>query len=130
MPRPTGGIPSRKKKKRCRLDGGKDEGGTLRLPNVDVVPAPEPAHEMREEMQAAEEGRAMRHPYRGMPLTRAPAARLRKYLWAKRFNSDEDLMRMGMRQKHWTSILQSAMLAAIWNGLITQSATYSMEIGK
>ena len=47
-------------KKRCKLDGGEDEGGTLRLPNVDVVPAPEPAHVLREKMQAADEGRAMR----------------------------------------------------------------------
>merc|ERR1711884_102787 len=76
-------------KKRCRLDGGEDEGGTLRLPNVDVVPAPEPAHVLREKMQAADEGRAMRHPYRGMPLTGAPAARFPKYLWAKRFNDYE-----------------------------------------
>ena len=73
-------------KKRCRLDGGEDEGGTLRLPNVDVVPTPEAAHVLRERMQAANEGRAMRHPYRGMPLTGAPAARFPKYLWAKRFN--------------------------------------------
>ena len=35
-------------KKRCRLDGGEGEGGTLRLPNVDVAPAPEPAHALRE----------------------------------------------------------------------------------
>ena len=82
---------SQPKRKRCRLDGGEDEGGTLRLPNVDVVPAPEPAHVLREKMQAADEGRAMRHPYRGMPLTGAPAARFPKYLWAKRFNDYEDL---------------------------------------
>ena len=78
-------------KKRCRLDRGEDEGGTLRLPNVDVVPAPEPAHVLREKMKAADEGRAMRHPYRGMPLTGAPAARFPKYIWAKRFNDYEDL---------------------------------------
>jgi hypothetical protein len=29
-------------KKRCRLDGGEDEDGTRRLPDVDVVPTPEP----------------------------------------------------------------------------------------
>ena len=90
MLRAAGSIPSRREK-RCRLDGGEDEGGTLRLPNVDVVPAPEPAHVLREKMQAADEGRAMRHPYRGMPLTGAPAARFPKYLWAKRFNDYEDL---------------------------------------
>ena len=90
MFRATGGIHSRREK-RCRLDGGEDEGGTLRLPNVDVVPAPEPAHVLREKMQAAAEGRAMRHPYRGMPLTGAPPARFPKYLWAKRFNDYEDL---------------------------------------
>ena len=78
-------------KKRCRLDGGEDQGGTPRLPNVDVVPAPEPAHVLREKMQAADEGRATRHPYRGMPLTGAPAARFPKYLWAKRFNDYEAL---------------------------------------
>ena len=44
------------------LHGGEDEGGTLRLPNVDVVPAPEPAHVLREKMQAANDGRAMGHP--------------------------------------------------------------------
>ena len=55
MFRTTGGIHSRREK-RCRLDGGEDEGGTLRLPNVDVVPAPEPAHVLREKMQAADEG--------------------------------------------------------------------------
>ena len=42
-------------KKRCRLDGGEDEDGTLRLPNVDVVPAPEPAHVLREKTQAVVE---------------------------------------------------------------------------
>jgi hypothetical protein len=78
-------------KKRCRLDGGEDEGGTQRLPNVEVVPAPEPAHVLREKRQAADEGRAMKHPYRGMPLTGAPAARFPKYLWAKHFNGYEDL---------------------------------------
>ena len=46
---------------------------------------------LRERMQAADESRAMRHPYRGMPLTGAPAARFPKYLWAKRFNDYEDL---------------------------------------
>ena len=66
--------------KRCRLDGGEDEGGMLRLPNADVVPAPELAHVLREKMQAADEGRAMRHPYRGMPLTGAPATRFPKDL--------------------------------------------------
>ena len=86
----TGGIHSRTEK-RCRLGGGEDEGGTLRLPNVDVVPAPEPAHVLREKTQAAAEGRAMRHPYRGIPLTGAPAAKFPKYLWAKRFNGYEDL---------------------------------------
>ena len=55
------------------------------------VPAPEPAHVLRERMQAADEGRPMRHPYRGMPLTGAPAARFPKYLWTKRFNDYEDL---------------------------------------
>ena len=33
----------------------------------------------------------MRHPYRGMPLTGAPAARFPKYLWAKFLNDYEDL---------------------------------------
>ena len=42
-------------------------------------------------MQAADEGRAMRHPYRAMPLTGAPAARFPKYLWAKPFHDYEDL---------------------------------------
>ena len=33
----------------------------------------------------------MKHPYRGMSLTGAPASRFPKYLWAKRFNDYEDL---------------------------------------
>ena len=61
-------------KNRCRLDGGEDEDRQQRLPNVDVVPSAEPAHVMREKMQAADEGRAMKHSYRGMSLTGAPAA--------------------------------------------------------
>ena len=35
-------------KKRCRLDGGADEDGTLRLPNVEIVPAADAAHVLRE----------------------------------------------------------------------------------
>ena len=33
----------------------------------------------------------MKHPYRGMSLTGAPAARFPKYLWAKRFNAYDDV---------------------------------------
>ena len=73
-------------KKCCRLDGGEDEDGTRRLPNVEVVPAPEPAHVLREKQQAAAEGRAMKHPYRGMLLTGAPAARFPQYPWANQFD--------------------------------------------
>ena len=46
------------KKTRCRLDGSEDEDGKQRLPNVDIVQLAEPAHVMREEIQAADEGRA------------------------------------------------------------------------
>ena len=77
--------------KRCRLDGGEEEDGTQRLPDVDAVPAPEPAHVLRERRQAADEGRAMRHPYRGMPLTGAPAARFPSYLLASQFDAYADL---------------------------------------
>ena len=73
-------------KKRCRLDGGADEDGTLRLPNVEVVPAADAAHVLREKRLAESEGRAMRHPYRGMPLTGAPAARFPMYLQACQFD--------------------------------------------
>ena len=74
-------------KKRCRLDGANEEDGTQRLPNVDVVPAPDRAHVLREKQT----GKAMRHPYRGMPLTGAPAARFPKYLWSKHFDDYADL---------------------------------------
>ena len=77
--------------KRCRLDGGEEEDGTQRLPDVDVVPAPEPAHVLRERTQAGDEGRAMRHPYRGMPLTGPPAARFPSYLLASQFDAYADL---------------------------------------
>ena len=78
-------------KKRCKLDGGEDEDGTLRLPNVEVVPAAEPAHVLRERAQASAEGRAMKHPYRGMLLTGAPAARCPRYLLANQFGRYTDL---------------------------------------
>ena len=78
-------------KKRCRLDGGADEDGTLRLPNVEVVPAADAAHVLREKHAAECEGRAMRHPYRGMPLTGAPAARFPMYLQASQFDRYPDL---------------------------------------
>ena len=35
-------------KKRCRLDGGADVDGTLRLPNVEVAPAADAGHFLRE----------------------------------------------------------------------------------
>ena len=79
--------------KRCWLDGSEDEDGTQRFTDVDVVPAPEPAHVMREKMQAGDEGRAMQH--RGMSLTGAPACRCPKYLWSKRFSAFEDLDEKG-----------------------------------
>ena len=81
--------------KRCILDGGEEEDGTQRLPDVDVVPALEPAHVLRERTQAADEGRAMRHPYRGMPLTGAPAARFPSYLLASQFDAYADLEENG-----------------------------------
>ena len=74
MARATGGL-HRRGEKRCKLDGGIDEDATVRLPNVDIVPAPVPLHVLRERTQATVERRAMRHPYRGMPLTGAPPAR-------------------------------------------------------
>ena len=33
----------------------------------------------------------MKHPYRAMPLTGAPAARFPRYLWSKRFDDYQDL---------------------------------------
>ena len=78
-------------KKRCRLDGEAEIDGTLRLPNVEVVPAGEPGHILREKQLAEYEGRPMRHPYREMPLTGAPAARLPLYLQANQFDRYPDL---------------------------------------
>ena len=78
-------------KKRCRLDGGADDDGTLRLPNVDVVPAPDPGHVLRERYAAEHEGRPLRHAYREMPLTGAPAARFPAYLQACQFDRYPDL---------------------------------------
>ena len=78
-------------KKRCRLDGGADDNGTLRLPNVEVVPAADAGHVRREKHQAEHEGRAMRHAYREMPLTGAPAARFPLYLHAYQFNRYADM---------------------------------------
>ena len=63
----------------------------MRLPNVDVVPAPVPLHVLRERAQATVEGRAMRHPYRGMPLTGAPPARCPQYLNLQQFDRYADL---------------------------------------
>jgi len=65
--------------------------------------------------------------YRGMCLTGAPAARFPKYLWAKHFDACEAWTRMDMRQRHWTLVLQSTVLAATLDGSITRTATLSME---
>ena len=78
-------------KKRCLLDGGADDDGTLRLPNVEVVPAADAGHVLREKRQAEHEGRAMRHAYREMPLTGAPAARFPLYLRANQFDRYPDM---------------------------------------
>jgi hypothetical protein len=78
-------------KKRCRLDGGADDDGTLRLPNVEVVPAADAGHVLREKRQAEHEGRPMRHAYREVPLTGAPAARFPMYLHANQFDRYPDL---------------------------------------
>ena len=74
-------------RKRARLDGGFEEDGRQRH-NVEVVPAGEPAHVLRERDMAMTQARAMRHPYRGMPLTGAPPSRFPLYLsprWFCRF---------------------------------------------
>ena len=76
-------------RKRARLDGGFEEDGRQR-DEVEVVPAPEPAHVLRERDMAMTQGRAMRHSYRAMPLTGAPPARFPLYLsprWFCRFPS-------------------------------------------
>ena len=73
------------------LPGESVRGGTPRLPDVEVVPAADPAHVLRESDQAGAQGRAMRHPYRGMPLTGAPAARFPTYLLAQHFDRHPDL---------------------------------------
>ena len=57
------------KKKRCCLDGGAEVNGTLRLPNVEVAPAADAGHVLREKHLAEYEGRATRDAYRDMPLT-------------------------------------------------------------
>ena len=77
-------------RKRCRLDGGQEEDGTQR-DDVEIVPAPEPAHVLREKDMAAAENRPMRHRYKGMPLTGAPAARFPLYLQAHYFDRYPDL---------------------------------------
>ena len=77
-------------RRRCKLDGGFEEDGTKRG-TVEVVPAPEPAHVLREKDTAIAEGRALRHPYRGMPLTGAPGARFPLYLRAEQFYRYPDL---------------------------------------
>ena len=64
---------------RSRLDGGFEEDGRQR-DEVEIVPAPEPAHVLRERDMAMAQARPMRHPYRGMPLTGAPPARFPLYL--------------------------------------------------
>jgi len=78
-------------KKRCRLDGGADDDGTLRLPNVEIAPAADAGHVLREKHVAEHEGRAMRHASREMPLAGAPAARFPKYLQASQFDRYPDL---------------------------------------
>ena len=47
--------------KRCRLDGGADDDGTLRVPNVEIVPAADAGHVLRGKHVAEHEGRPMRH---------------------------------------------------------------------
>ena len=90
--------------KRCRLDGGEEEDGTQRLPDVDVVPAPEPAHVLRERTQAGDEGRAMRHPYRGMPLTGPPLLDSRVISWRASSVPTQTWTKMAMLQKLLRSI--------------------------
>ena len=63
----------------------------LRLPDVEVEPPGEPGHVLRERQQAESEGRAMKHSYRGMALTGAPAARCPTYLRADQFDRYTDL---------------------------------------
>ena len=45
---------------------------------------------MHNKIHAANENRDMKHSYRGIPSTGAPAARFPKYLWAKRLSDYED----------------------------------------
>ena len=74
-------------RKRSRLDGGFEEDGRQR-DDAEIVAAPEPAHVLRERDMAMAQARAMRHPYRAMPLTGAPPARFPLYLsprWFCRF---------------------------------------------
>ena len=71
-------------RKRSRLDGGFEEDGRQR-DDVEIVAAPEPAHVLRERDMAMAQARAMRHPYRAMPLTGAPPARFPLYLAPREF---------------------------------------------
>ena len=58
---------------------------------MEVAPAADAGHVLREKHLAEYEGRAMRHAYRDMPLTGAPAARFPKYLQASQFDRYPDL---------------------------------------
>ena len=58
---------------------------------MEIVPAADAGHVLREKHVAEHEGRAMRHAYREMPLTGAPAARFPKYLQASQFDRYPDL---------------------------------------
>lgn len=75
---------------RCRLDGGQEEDGSQR-DDVEVIATPEPAHVLRERDMAVAEGRAVRHSYKGTPLTGAPGARFPQYLLPHQFDRYPDL---------------------------------------
>ena len=81
-------------RKRSRLDGGFEEDGKQR-DDVEVVPASEPAHVLRERDRAMAQACAMRHPYRAMPLTGAPPARFPLYLCPRWFGCYPTLDRDG-----------------------------------
>ena len=97
-------------KKRCRLDGEADDDGTQRLPNVEVVPAPEPGHVVRERYSAEHESRPLRHAYRDMPLTGVPATRFPAYLQAGHFDRYPTWTRTAMTQRHCFLVLQSSVV--------------------
>ena len=85
---------------------------------MEVVTPADPGHVLRERQQAEFEDRAMKHPYRGMSFTGAPAARFPAYLRANQFDCYPNLDENGHAPETLTVVLPSTLLNAERGGSI------------